>query len=373
MIYFDNSATGFPKSKRVISAMAKAAAMCGNPGRSGHMAAMYATEKIYECREILAKYFDTTPERVILTPSATIALNMAIKGFTVKKALTSNMEHNAVFRPLHSMYAQNKIELDNFDASGSDDRIIRSFESGLEGAYTTVFIHASNVNGRILPAKEMVAKAREKGVATIIDASQSAGHIDISLKDLGADIVCIAGHKGLYGPLGTGVMLINPDFDMFGYTVIEGGTGIRSLDREMPEEYPERFEAGTMNAPAFAGLAEAVRETIEEGYEDDRIFIKLYESLKSMKNITVHGGPEYGYDKYVPVLLFNIMNKNCDEVMTYLASRGICVRSGFHCAPLAHRTLGTDKGGIRISVGRRNTIKEADILINEINRISKGI
>ncbi|MDD4124443.1 MAG: aminotransferase class V-fold PLP-dependent enzyme [Eubacteriales bacterium] len=373
MIYFDNAATGFPKSGRVLAAMTKAYGLCGNPGRSGHAPAIYAAEKLYECRETLAAFFGTAPERVILTPSATIALNMAIKGFAQNKVVTSSVEHNAVFRPLYSMWQRGRADLSFFDAGGTDEQIVQRFTASLEGAYTAVFIHASNVNGRILPLREMVTEAHKSGVTTIIDASQSAGHINLSVKDSGADIICIAGHKGLYGPLGTGAMLINPSFDMFAETIIEGGTGIRSLDSEMPEEYPEHFEAGTMNAPAFAALAEAVRETEEEGLGDDRIFAKLYESLKSMKNVTVHGGPEYGYDKYVPVLLFNIRKRNCDEAMTYLAARGICVRSGFHCAPLAHKALGTENGGIRVSVGRKNTLKEADVLIDEIHRIAKSV
>lgn len=373
MIYFDNSATGFPKSKRVISAISRAAELCGNPGRSGHKAAMFASEVIYECRETLAGFFSTSPERVILTPSATIALNMAIKGFSGRKVLTSAIEHNAVYRPLNAMAKQGRAELAFFDGTGSDNRIIDSFTSSLGGVYTAVFIHASNVNGRILPANELVSKAHREGITTIIDASQSAGHINISVKDIGADIICIAGHKGLYGPLGTGAMLINPSFDLPGDTVIEGGTGIRSLDGEMPDEYPERFEAGTMNAPAFAGLSEAVKETMEEGFGDERVFERIYNSLKTMKKVTIHGRTDKEGYKYAPVLLININGMECDEVMTSLSRRGICVRSGFHCAPLAHKSLGTENGGVRISVGRRNTLKEADILINEIFRITKSV
>ncbi len=374
MIYFDNAATGFPKSDRVLKAMSKAGSLCGNPGRSGHTPAIYASEKIYECREELASFFGTVPERVILAPSATLALNMAIKGFAHKKIIISSFEHNAVFRPVWSMRKRGDTELGFFDAGGNDDQIVQRFVSASGGAYAAVFIHASNVNGRILPLERLAAEARKLGITTIVDASQSAGHIPISVMGSGADIICVAGHKGLYGPLGTGAMLINPSFDMFAETIVEGGTGIKSLDEEMPEEYPERFEAGTMNAPAFAGLTEAVRETAECGFGDERIFARICEGLKSMKNVTVHGAPDNGaYDKYVPVILFNVRKINCDEVMTRLAKRGVCVRSGFHCAPLAHKALGTESGGVRASVGRKNTLKEADVLINEIYRIAKSI
>lgn len=370
MIYFDNAATGFPKSPGVIDAVGAAMKRCGNPGRGGHAPSMYAAEILYECREEAASFFGTTPERVILTPSATTALNMAIKGFALNKVVTSSMEHNAVLRPLHSMARREEITLSFFDVPPRDDAVVLGFTKALEGAYTAAFIHASNVNGRILPLKRLTEKAREKGVVTIVDAAQSAGHVRISVTDAQADIVCVAGHKGLYGPLGTGAMLLNPKFDMPSLTLLEGGTGIRSHDLDMPPEYPERFEPGTVNAPAFAGLTAALRETKKEGFGDERVFQKLLEGLDAIQEITLAGapGPE---GSYAPVLLFNVREKSCDEVMTALLKQGICVRSGFHCASLAHQTLGTKTGGVRVSVGRKNTLKEAETFLKAIRRIAK--
>ncbi len=371
MIYLDNAATGYPKSGRVVKSVAKAMRACGNPGRSGHGLSVFASRKIYECRERLALFFDTEPERVILTPSATTALNMAIKGFAKNKIVTSNVEHNAVYRPLCSLEVSKKAEICFFDAMGTDDEIVSSFKSVIDGAFAAVFTHASNVFGRVLPVSRLVAEAKKQGVITIIDAAQSAGHIMVSVADFGADIVCVAGHKGLYGPLGTGAMLINKNFGQIGQTLLEGGAGLLSFEKTMPDSLPERFEPGTMNAPAFSGLAEAVRETSEAGFGERLEFKKLVEGLMSIKNITLYGLDTINEGEFLPVALFNIKDFDSESLASFLTRRGICVRGGFHCAPLAHNSLGTKNGGVRVSLGRKNTKRDIDVFLRETANIAK--
>ncbi|MBO4501115.1 MAG: aminotransferase class V-fold PLP-dependent enzyme [Clostridia bacterium] len=368
MIYFDNAATSFPKSGKVIKAASDAMRKCGNPGRSGHAPAMRGAEAMFSCREKAARIFGTEPERVILVPSCTAALNMAIKGYGKgKRIIISNMEHNAVCRPAYAMRAAGECEISFFNAFAKD--AVSEFASKLGSSSVAAFSHGSNVCGKLLPLAGMLREARSRGVFTIIDAAQTAGHAAISFDQCDADIICCAGHKGLGGPTGTGLMLINRRVKELPRTILEGGTGVYSLDEWMPDFFPERLEPGTPGVAAFAGLSAALDEFTLEF--DLSPFDLLCAELSYMKNVTLHGlCPRR---ERLPVLLFNVKGRSCEEVMRLLAARDICVRSGFHCAPLAHRALGTLSGGVRVSLGRKNTKKEIKRFCYELKKIASSV
>lgn len=366
MIYFDSAATSYPKSRAAVRAVTEAMRSCGNPGRSGHAPAMRAAKIMYECREKAARVFGTDPERVILAPSCTAALNMAVKGYIKSgKVLISNLEHNAVCRPLYAMRGAGRIELVSFDALAED--AAGEFAEKVKGAAAAVFTHGSNVCGKLLPLAKLVKRAHENGALTVIDAAQTAGYAEVSLERTGADIVCCAGHKGPGGPMGTGLLIVNRALDITPATILEGGTGLYSRDEEMPDLLPERLEAGTPAVALFAGLSAALDEfSLYSGFS---AFDLLCDSLRAVKGVTVYC-PDGGEER-LPVLLFNIDGMDCDDVMNRLARKGICVRSGFHCAPLAHEALGTLNGGVRVSLGKQNTEEEVKIFCREIAAMAK--
>ncbi len=375
-IYFDNAATSFPKSGNVFEAMKSAFFSCGNGGRGGHTLAVNAANTVFDCREALAALFDTAAENVVLTGSATLALNMAIKGLAEgkKTVLCSTFEHNAVLRPLYALAASGKIKLRFFTPSlESEDKTVAAFEKALaQGTELAVFTHAANTSGMCLPAKRLCALAAAYGAQTVVDCAQTAGHTPIDIKSMGADIICVAGHKGLGGPMGTGALIANSEKRLSLATVIEGGTGVASRDKNMPPLLPERLEAGTANVTGIAGLTAAVNALHFEEEKESRLRKKLINALKDMGKIRI-----YGADcncPYMPLVLFNIESLPSDKAASLLAEKGICVRGGLHCAPLAHSALGSGHyGAVRVSIGKSNTEEELDLLIEAVRLIAKKI
>lgn len=368
MIYLDNAATGFPKSDAVFHAMREAFYTCGNPGRSSHLPARNADGVLYRCRKLLAKQFGSTPERVILTKNATEALNLAIKGLYREggEVLTSTLEHNAVMRPLQALRLEQKITLKQFRADLAEDAItVENFRLAA-GSRTdmAVVTHASNICGRVLPIREMRAAVKRNDFLMIVDCSQTAGHIPIDIRELGADVICIPGHKGLYGPMGTGALICHPKRSLLFRTIVEGGSGIDSRAVGMPEVLPERLEAGTPNVCGFAGLEAALSE-FRYPAEEKKLFYNLINELQNKKDIRLHGWSARG--SYVPVLLFNKDGADCEALGELLSERGIAVRAGLHCAPAAHRALGTlESGGVRVSLGRATTEEELRLFLKAI-------
>ncbi len=361
MIYLDNAATGFPKSDAVFLAMQEAFYSCGNPGRSSHLPAQNADNILFACRKRLAERFGSTPENVILTKNATEALNYAIKGLYRPdgEILTSTLEHNAVMRPLHALRSEQEITLKQFRVDPADDAVtVENFRLAAGSrADMAVVTHASNVCGRVLPIREMRRAIRRENFLMIVDCSQTAGHIPVNIRELGVDVICIPGHKGLYGPMGTGALICNPDRVPVFRTIIEGGSGIDSRANGMPEVLPERLEAGTPNVYGIAGLTAALEEFRFPAWEGT-LYIQLLRQLQQKNGIHLYGWSPSG--TYVPVLLFNKEGTDCEALGEQLAAKGIAVRSGLHCAPAAHRALGTlESGGVRISLGRSTT--ESDI------------
>lgn len=346
MIYLDSGATSFPKPPAVGRAMARALATCANPGRGGYGAAMAADNVLFSCREMAGKLFSCQPEQVVLTTSCTHGLNIAIRTLVKPgaKVVISGFEHNAVLRPLHALGAEVTVAGRKlFDWEDTLAGFRRALDAGAEVA---VFTQVSNVFGYILPVHKIAAMCREAGVPFILDAAQSAGAMTVDMGALGAEFIAMPGHKGLLGPQGTGLLLCRAGAEPLLY----GGTGSASRSREMPGFLPDRLEAGTLNVPGFAGLTAGMRlvystrpETIGAG--EHAQMARCAAGLQSLGMQVFHGPHQAGTVSFLPGM-------DVEEGAALLARRGIALRAGLHCAPLAHESAGTlDTGTIRVSFG----------------------
>ena len=387
MIYLDNAATSFPKPKACVRAMEDCLLhYCGNPGRSGHAMSMKTAAKVYEARAFAARLFGAEdPSSMIFTCNATDSLNLAIKGCLKSgdHVVTTSMEHNSVLRPLKALEKQGVTTTVVYgDPCGRvDPEGIRSAirpETAL-----VVCTHASNVTGTILPVEQIgqiIGEIREqrrgacgnKGLRYLVDASQTAGALDVNVESLGADLVAAPGHKGLLGSLGTGVLYVKPGCQL--HTLKEGGTGTASRDLRQPQEGPERYESGTLNAPALIGLGASIETVQRLGWEqirahELRLVRHLEGKMRNMDRVILYG-PDHPEEK-MGVIAFNIEGMDCEDVGEALNQCGIAVRAGFHCAGLAHKTIGTaETGCVRISVGPNNSIREMEQAAEAIHRIA---
>jgi len=345
MIYLDNGATSFHKPAAVYRAVLQAMKTCANPGRGGYAASRRAADVAYGCREEAGKLFDCLPEQVVLTGSCTHGLNIAIQscvrpGSTV---VVSGFEHNAVTRPLHAIGARIRIAGRKlFDWEDT----LASFRRELDGADAVIFTHVSNVFGYILPVEQMAQLCREKGTPFVIDAAQAAGTQRISMQELGADFIAMPGHKGLLGPQGTGLLLCKAG----GEPLLYGGTGSASRDQVMPQELPDRLEAGTLNVPGYGGLREGLRYlnrvTPEAlGKREHRLMEQCLRGLQKAGMEVFSGEHQSGTVSFR-------CGMDCEEAAALLARQGIAVRAGLHCAPCAHESAGTlETGTVRVSIG----------------------
>lgn len=378
LVYLDNAATGFPKPRAVTAAADRCLKeYCGNAGRSSHRLALRAAEKIYECREQAAALFGLeAPENVIFTMNTTYALNMLIKGLLHEgdHVLISDMEHNSVLRPLHRLATEGKIEYDIFPTESlwrtpSDDALSLEIESRLRpNTRLLLCTHASNICSLMLPLREIGALCKKHGIFFAVDAAQSAGHTDIDMKALGIDALCAPAHKGLCGIQGVGLLVLSEQRSLG--TLVEGGNGMYSLEAYMPSELPERLEAGTLPTPAVAGLCEGIRyvrtmTTEKIGARECLLYRDLRERLEDLKQIHI-----YLPEKEGAILLFSVEGKSSEAVAGYLADQGICVRGGYHCTALGHKTLGTPAdGAVRVSFGHGNTKADLDALWRELRKL----
>ena len=368
MIYLDHGATSFPKPKPVTEAVKRAMECCGNPGRGGHPAAARAQEVIYDCREQAAALFSCGIEQVVLTSGCTQGLNMAISSLFKPgdRVVVSGFEHNAVVRTLwghgiEALAAGRKL----FDWQDT----LADFEKQLDqGAAGAVFTHVSNVFGYILPIAPMAALCRKKNLPFILDAAQSAGMMEVNFEALGADFIAMPGHKGLLGPMGTGLLLCGRPGNPF----LFGGTGTASRELAMPEFLPERLEAGTPNVPGIAGLAEGIRLvrklTPEKVGEKEAALGKITaEGLRKL-GLKVFAGPHQGGTvSFVP-------RGDCQELADRLGEAGIALRAGLHCAPLAHSSAGTlETGTVRISFGWDSDFSMPQAVFQALSKGRAGI
>ena len=362
MIYFDNAATSFPKPNSVIKEVVRCLnTYCGNSGRSSHRMAMLASEKIYETRCKVADFFCASKsENIIFTYNATYALNFAIKNEAEEGThiLMSDMEHNSVARPVYKLKNEKKCDFDIFSSEGD---IIKNL-SALLRKNTRLLIcnHISNVSGRILPVEEIGAFCKKHKICFILDASQSAGHISTDIKKIGCDILCAPAHKGLFGIQGCGLVIFENTKGIKEFIV--GGSGTNSNSPHMPTALPERLEAGTLSTPAIASLSSGIDFIKSVGLpsieEREKVLRNmLIERLASIKDVFICDNDK----NCSSVISFHQKDIKSEIIGTYLDNCGICVRSGLHCAPIAHKTLNTsDNGTVRISLGYFNTINEID-------------
>jgi selenocysteine lyase/cysteine desulfurase len=374
--YLDNAATTFPKPRSVSTEVTRCIRYyCGNPGRSSHALAKASAGKIYECRERTAAYFGSeAPESVVFTMNATHALNTAIKGILRRgdHVLISDMEHNAVYRPIEKLSRENFISYDVFSTVKDgvplpDGEIIRSIKRLIKPSRTRMLIcsHVPNICSAVRPIAQIGELCRQKNILFVLDAAQSAGHLPIDVGKSCVDILCAPAHKGLFGIQGCGFMLISGE--NIPRPVVEGGNGVDSLEWKMPELLPERLEAGTMPTPAIAALSEGI------GFisQIDQREILLHErKLFARARDMILNSPELSARIYMPesegaVLLFSLDDIPSETVGRYLADKGICVRSGFHCSALGHKALGTpESGAVRASFSIFNGIRDVDTLLD---------
>ena len=346
MIYLDHGATSFPKPGAVSRAVAAAMEGCANPGRGGHEAALAGARTVFACRERAAELFDCAPEQVVFTANCTQGLNMAIHTLVRPggRVAVSGFEHNAVTRPLYQRRA--RVTVAGRRLWDWEDTLT-SFRKALDrGAEAAIFTHVSNVFGYVLPVEELAALCRRKGVPFIVDAAQSAGTEEVSLKNLGADFIAMPGHKGLLGPMGTGLLLCGRLPRPF----LCGGTGSESVRQSMPDYLPDRAEAGTVNVPGIAGLEAGMRTVQELGRErirqrEQRMADRAARMLEEMGLEVFRGEHQAGTVSFRGSM-------DCEELARVLSEEGIAVRAGLHCAPLAHRSAGTlETGTVRLSFG----------------------
>lgn len=356
MIYLDNAATTYPKPDSVRNAMALALRRYGaNPGRAGHDMSIAAAEEVYRCRTAAANFFHAPgPECVAFTLNCTHAANYVLKGVLKPgdHVVISCLEHNAVVRPLHTLAAAGVEVTEAKVVPCDNDATVDAFRQAIrDNTRLIVCTHASNVWGIRLPVERIAALAHEYRIPIAVDCAQSAGVLPINLADSGIDYLCVAGHKGLYGPMGTGMLVTTRGSELA--TVIEGGTGTNSAQAEQPEAMPERLESGTQNMPGIAGLRAGIEFVRKRGtariFQHEIELIRyLYRRLSGMKQIrlyTAEPDPRY----FAPVLSFNVGDQPSEVVGRKLNERGIAVRAGLHCAPTAHRFCGTlEQGAVRV-------------------------
>ncbi len=380
-LYFDSAATTYQKPHKVFSEADRAFRLfSANSGRGSHFLSLKASEKIFRCRTAISRAFGASPENIIFTFNTTYALNMAIKGVAAKgdHFLISNLEHNSVLRPIHKLSCDKIIDYTVFDAyfcgKTQADKVIDELQSKLRpNTKCIICTHASNICSYSPPIYEIGKFCAQNGLIFIVDAAQSAGHTKIDIAKNNIDILCAPAHKGLYGPQGLGVMILGekiiPD------TLIEGGSGINSLIYSMPDEPPERYEAGTLPCHSICGLLAGLEFVENYGYnnisqKEAFLWDRLYRGIEACDRIKIYDKNHRG-----GILLFNVLGKSSSLVASQLSSCGICVRSGYHCAALAHKTLNTDAdgcgGAVRVSFSIFNTSEEIDILAKEILRIAK--
>lgn len=379
MIYFDNAATTFPKPAGILPALQGAVLRYGgNPGRSGHRISLQTAEKIYEVRKKAADFFHAEVENTIFATNCTHALNMAIKGVMGNGGhiITSCLEHNSVLRPIHRLCQDGKITYSVIDAMQSEDAVLSNIEREIRPQTKAVAItHASNVIGKVMPIAKIGALCRQHGLVLIVDAAQTAGVLPIDMKEMGIHILCMPGHKGLYGATGTGLMLLN-DIEPIA-TLMEGGTGSVSSSLEQPEFHPDRYESGTLNTCGILTLSPGMdfirRRGMEQIYHHEMALCEyVYRELERMDKITLYQ-PDFGKERYVPILLFNVEGKTSMETAQLLDRMGFALRGGLHCAPLVHERLGTsEQGGVRFSPGAFNHRAEAEKFVYSLKTIVKN-
>lgn len=359
MIYLDNAATTFPKPKSVIEKVNYSLINLGaNPGRGGYEMSMRTSEAIYECRKTAQRFFNVPGvERVIFTFNCTHAINMALKGILKRgdHVILTNIEHNAVIRCVNKL---KEIGVTNSIAQVepcNDALTLQRIESLVRhNTRVIVCTHASNVFGIRMPIEQIGLMCKRHGILFVVDAAQTAGVLPIDMKRMNISALCVPGHKGLYGPMGTGMLMLNEGVNI--QSLIQGGTGSNSASLVQPEELPEALESGTVNTSGIIGLNAGMEFVMNCGIDrirahESRLITKCYDYLHRNPKIRLYM-PKFDNRFFVPLLSFNVENMSSFDVASQLGSHDIAVRAGLHCAPLAHKAFGTfEIGTVRICPG----------------------
>lgn len=383
MIYLDNAATTWPKPVQVREAVQRALREYGaNPGRSGYEMSMRTTQAVYECRRCAAELFGAQgPECVVFQPSCTQALNLVLKGFLKSgdHVVVSDLEHNAVMRPL-TVLREMGVSFSAAQVTPCDnDATVEAFRRAMApNTKLVVCTQASNVFGIRVPVERIAALCHQYGAKICVDCAQSAGIVPINVTESGIDYLCCAGHKGLYGPMGTGMLIFRDPQDRLA-TLVEGGTGTQSRSLLQPDDPPERYESGTQNVPGILGLRAGMEFVKKMGPEniwkrEMEKTVLLYDRLSRIPGVRLYTErPRRPY--FLPVLSFNIEGMPSEQAGERLAKMGVAVRCGLHCTPTAHDKMGTDEGTVRMSPSvftRREEIEAAAARVRAICSVKRN-
>lgn len=376
MIYLDNGATSFPKPlsvrQNVDISLKKFSA---NPGRSGHSLSLRAAKEIFECRKRLKELFNVnSEEEIIFTENCTMALNTVIFGLLSEgdHVLISSMEHNSVTRPLESLKDKG-VTYSTFDYSYDDNETVDNVRNLIKPETKLVICtHASNVFGFRFPIERICALCHAYGILFCVDSAQSAGVFDIDVGTNQYDFVCMSGHKSLYGPMGTGVLILN---NRNLKPLLYGGTGTESVKKSQPEGLPEKFESGTQNMNGISGLKAGVDFVKNRGIKniynhEYKLAKRLFNGLANNRKVITYN-KSFDYGKVAPVVSFNIDGVYSEDLVAKLNKYGIMTRGGLHCSPLAHTTMNTiENGTVRVVPGAFNTINDINYLLNIIRKLT---
>lgn len=376
MIYLDNGATSFPKPlsvrQNVDISLKKFSA---NPGRSGHSLSLRAAKEIFECRKRLKELFNVnSEEEIIFTENCTMALNTVIFGLLSEgdHVLISSMEHNSVTRPLESLKDKG-VTYSTFDYSYDDNVTVDNVRNLIKPETKLVICtHASNVFGFRFPIERICALCHAYGILFCVDSAQSAGVFDIDVGTNQYDFVCMSGHKSLYGPMGTGVLILN---NRKLKPLLYGGTGTESVKKSQPEGLPEKFESGTQNMNGISGLKAGVDFVKNRGIKniynhEYKLAKRLFNGLANNRKVITYN-KSFDYGKVAPVVSFNIDGVYSEDLVAKLNKYGIMTRGGLHCSPLAHTTMNTiENGTVRVVPGAFNTINDINYLLNVIRKLT---
>jgi len=379
IIYLDHAATSWPKPREVVEAVHHAMLHeSANPGRGSHRLAVQASRVIFGTRRSLAKLFRVSnPNDIVLTPNTTHALNLGLKGYLRPgdHVVATSVEHNSVRRPLEYLRRTIGVEVTYLQSDAMGRITAGQVEQALTARTTLVVAtHSSNLLGTIVPIGDIGEVTRKRGVRLLVDAAQSAGILPLDVEAMGIDMLAFPGHKGLLGPQGTGGLYICPDVELT--PILHGGTGSQSEAVDQPDVRPDRYEAGTANTPAIAGLGAGVELILRESVEKIRdreweLTLHMLEGLSAIEGVRVLGPPTT--ERRTGIASFLIGNADPSEASFILDQHyGIAVRSGFHCTPLAHGSAGTaETGAVRASVGYSTTVAEVDALLAAVKEIVK--
>jgi cysteine desulfurase family protein len=379
MLYLDNAATSFPKPEAMLQAMIHYQQIIGgSPGRSGHGRSIDAGRVVFETREALARLFNIgDPLRIAFTKNATEALNIALFGLLKKgdHVVTTSVEHNSVMRPLRFLAAQG-VELSVAPCSSQGDVDPEDVRTALRpNTKMVVLTHASNVTGTIMPVEEIGAITGHRNVVLCVDAAQTAGTLTIDVEKMSIDLLAFSGHKSLYGPQGTGGLFIRKGLDKKIDPLMRGGTGSRSEFEDQPDFMPDKYESGTPNTIGIAGLrasaAFIMEQTVEAIWKKKAILTQRFiDRLKEMRGDVILYGHQDS-SKRTAVVSFNLKNITSSEAALYFEEKwGIMCRPGLHCAPSAHKTIGTfPQGTVRFSFGFFHTEQDIDLACEAVRQI----